>query len=207
MLPSPYRPRVLPCSSLPTRPALTLDQEPARVAVAAATTFRDSARARAKTCSATAWLFCPGVTVTHTPCVGGGGDVDVVAADAMPGNDFQLGDAGDHLGGEGLGAEHHRVDVVADIVVADGLWSVAEVDGAGFGEAGEDVGVDRVGHVDGGHGGLLGNGRRPEVGVDVGRSGAPAGSCRARREPGQERGGSPSCRGGRRWRGACGRRR
>ena len=67
MLPSPYRPRVLPPSSPPTRPALTSDQEPARVAVAAATTLRDSVRARAKTCSATAWLFCPGVTVTHTP--------------------------------------------------------------------------------------------------------------------------------------------
>ena len=41
---------------------------------------------------------------------------------------------------------------VADVVVPDGFRSVAEVDGAGFGEAGEDVGVDRVGHVDGGHG-------------------------------------------------------
>ena len=60
MLPSPYRPRVLPCSSLPTRPALTVDQARPGWRSAAVTTLRASARARAKTCSATAWLLLSG---------------------------------------------------------------------------------------------------------------------------------------------------
>ena len=184
MLPSPYRPRVLPLSSLPTRPALTSDQAPARVAVAAGDDLPGQREGQGEDVFGDGLAVLSGGDGDPHPVVGGGGDVDVVAADAVPGNDLQLRGPGDHLGGEGFGAEHDRVDVVADVVVADRLRSVSEVDGTGFGEAGEDVGVDWVGHVDGGHGGLLGGhmgSNGPENGLAremLGqRRGADCGSC------------------------------